>query len=331
MSSEGDLLRLALEETRRELLAAQSRADHAEAKLSATLADAALPTKFSIYASLFDALIEGCQIIAYDWRYLYLNDMAARHARRDKQELIGRTMPDVYPGIEATPLFTLLERCMIERQAQNSVHEFKYPDGERAWFELRVQPIPEGILALTHDITERKRSEESLRDSEERFRLLVDQVEDYAIYMLDAQGNVASWNQGAEKLKGYAADAIIGRHFSIFFTPEDRDAQKPALLLERARRDRHTEDDGWRVRQDGSRFWASAVITALYNDGRTLIGFTKIIRDQTERRLAEAALREQQEWLAISMDASDLGTWRHDIRAGVIHLDERAAALWLFE
>lgn len=127
--------------------------------------------------------------------------------------------------------------------------------------------------------------------SPEVFRLLVDSVADYAIFLLDPEGNITSWNSGAERLKQYKAEEIIGKHFSDFYTQRDLEAGKPAHELRVARETGRFEDEGWRVRKDGSRFWANVVITRLRDEHGNLIGFGKIIRDITERRAAELRFR----------------------------------------
>jgi PAS domain S-box-containing protein len=130
-----------------------------------------------------------------------------------------------------------------------------------------------------------------LADSERRYQLLVDGVKDYAIVMLTPDGRVASWNSGAERIEGYRAEEIVGQSFSVFFQAEDRNENKPAQLLERATEEGHVEDQGWRVRKDGSRFWADVVITALRDSAGRLQGFSKVLRDVTERKRAEEGLR----------------------------------------
>ncbi|HMJ15299.1 MAG TPA: PAS domain S-box protein, partial [Polyangiaceae bacterium] len=122
------------------------------------------------------------------------------------------------------------------------------------------------------------------------FRLLVESVKDYAIFVLDPVGRVATWNAGAERIKGYSADEIIGKHFSIFYPPEEVAAGKCSFELETATRDGRFEEEGWRVRQDGSRFWANVTITAL-RQADVLIGFAKVTRDLTERKYAEEEAR----------------------------------------
>ncbi len=126
-------------------------------------------------------------------------------------------------------------------------------------------------------------SSHALLDSEERFRLLVDAVVDYAIYMLDLDGNVASWNSGAQRIKGYGAEEIIGQHFSKFYTPEDLEIGLPARGLKTAAEEGRFEAEGWRVRRDGTKFWANVVIDAVKDDDGRLIGFAKVTRDLTEQ------------------------------------------------
>jgi PAS domain S-box-containing protein len=133
----------------------------------------------------------------------------------------------------------------------------------------------------------------ALRRSEERFRLLVDAVQDYAIFMLDVQGHVSSWNTGAERIKGYRVSEIIGKHFSIFYPEEDLRAGKPQRELEIAAKEGRLEDEGWRLRKDGSRFWANVIITAIRNDAGKLLGFGKVTRDFTEKIKANEALRKE--------------------------------------
>jgi PAS domain S-box-containing protein len=140
---------------------------------------------------------------------------------------------------------------------------------------------------MASDTTHRATLREQLQASEKRFRLLVESVRDYAIFMLDPEGRIVSWNLGAERIKGYRADEIVGEHFSRFYPPEDVAAGKPARGLEVAEREGRVEDEGWRVRKDGSRFWANVVITALRDAGGRLVGFAKVTRDLTERKRAE--------------------------------------------
>jgi PAS domain S-box-containing protein len=165
---------------------------------------------------------------------------------------------------------------------------------------------------LRRDIGQRNRADEALRESEERFRRLVDGVRDYAVFMLDPAGRIASWNQGAERIKGYKADEILGCHFSCFYPPEDVQNGKPEHELKTAIAEGRYEEEGWRVRKDGTRFWANVVITALTDGAGKLRGFSKVTRDITERRRAEQLLQESEDRHRKLFDNNPHPTWVFD-------------------
>ena len=184
-------------------------------------------------------------------------------------------------------------------------------DGSRFWALVVIDPIYQdgtliGFAKITRDMTEQREAQLAAMESERRFRLLVESVTDYAIYMLSPEGRVTNWNVGAERIKGYAASEIIGQHFSRFYTDEDIAAGKPEMALAIARRDGHYEAEGWRRRKDGSRFWASAVVDAIYDEGK-LIGFAKITRDLTERQDAQQRLEHSRELLFQSQKMEAVG------------------------
>jgi PAS domain S-box-containing protein len=174
-------------------------------------------------------------------------------------------------------------------------------DGSRFWANVIISALYDerhrliGFSKVTRDLSERRHHEEDLRLSEERFRALVSGVKDYAIFVLDPNGMVATWNAGAEHLKGYRADEIIGAHFSRFYLPAAIADGLPERELQVATIEGRFEDEGWRLRKDGSRFWANILITAMRDASGTLIGYSKITRDLTERRAYEQALRESEE------------------------------------
>lgn len=178
-------------------------------------------------------------------------------------------------------------------------------DGRHFWATSVVHAIrdPSGMLTgfakLTRDQTERQQAQEALRESERRFRALVDGVEDYAIFMLDPNGIVSNWNAGAERIKGYKADEIIGHHFSEFYTREDRLAGLPARMMQAALREGRTEAVGWRVRKDGGRFLANVILTPIRDTDGALMGFAKVTRDVTEREAAQKTLRDTEHQLRL--------------------------------
>ncbi|WP_245455807.1 PAS domain-containing sensor histidine kinase [Mesorhizobium sp. M7A.F.Ca.US.008.03.1.1] len=194
-------------------------------------------------------------------------------------------------------------------------------DGNRFWAHIVIDPIrdPGGKLAgfakVTRDLTEQKKAEEELRKSQEQFQRLVQGVTDYAIYMLDPQGIITSWNSGAERIKGYSADEIIGKHFSQFYTPEDRERGGPQSALETAAREGRVEREGWRIRKDGTAFWSHVVIDSIRHDNGELLGFAKITRDITERKKAQESLDQAREALFHSQKMDAIGK----LTGGVAH------------
>ncbi|HEX3354217.1 MAG TPA: sigma 54-interacting transcriptional regulator [Terriglobales bacterium] len=184
-------------------------------------------------------------------------------------------------------------------------------DGSTFPVEISLSPLQEQngivVMAAIRDVTERKQSEEALRQSQERLRSLVNEVRDYAIFMLDPTGIILSWNEGAQKIKGYTAEEITGKNFSVFYLSEDRELGKPAEGLRLAAAEGRWEEEGWRVRKDGTRFWADVVITALHDKDGKLLGFTKVTRDITEgKRAREAFLLEVTNALVSNLDVRQL-------------------------
>ncbi len=380
---------------------------------------------------VLDSLLEGCQVIGFDWTYLYINEAAATQAQRSREQLIGRNMLETFPGVERSAMFEPLRRCMVERTHHRGEYQFTYADGAAVWFELRLLPVAEGVCIFSLDVTATKRdadaherADQALRDSEARFnafmdsatmgawmrdehgrfvyvnrsweqdigctrdqalgrtafdllppeiaqsaqdddarllatgegfgftvqtpalgagvrwfqitnflvrdaagarftggvaleittqkqleeelrraeeslRLLIDGVQDYGILMLDPDGHVATWNHGARRLLGYPAEQIVGADFRCFYPQEDIASDKPAAELEAARASGRSEREGWRVRKDGTWFWANAIITPLHDPAGRHLGFAKVIRDLTEPRRMEEQLRQAQKMDAI--------------------------------
>jgi two-component system cell cycle sensor histidine kinase/response regulator CckA len=182
---------------------------------------------------------------------------------------------------------------------------YLHKDGHVLWGLANVSLVrdqhgePLLYVGQVQDVSERKRAEEELRASEQRFRLLIDGVKDYAVFLLDSSGRIASWNAGAERIYGCTAEDIIGWPFALFYTTEDIAAGKPARDLRQAEEEGRAEDEGWRVRKGGERFWASTVVSALRDDAGRVRGYAEIIRDMTERHRLEQQLQQAQKMEAV--------------------------------
>ena len=226
------------------------------------------------------------------------------------------TPEDQASGLPARALEQALEHGKFEAEGWRV-----RKDGTRFWAHVVIDPIYDehgnllGYAKITRDVTARKQAEDALRESEQRFRLLVQGVTDYAIYMLSPEGTVSNWNVGAERIKGYSQDEIVGSHFSRFYTDEDRESGRPQRALEAARREGRYEAEAWRVRKDGTRFWAHVVIDAIHDEQGRLLGFAKITRDLTEKKQAEEALEEAQRALFQSQKMESIG----QLTGGIAH------------
>lgn len=211
-------------------------------------------------------------------------------------------------------------------------HRILRPDGSEIFvltqgeFVAKEKNEPVRMLGTTQDITERKQAEETLFQSEERFRLSIEGVKDYAIFTLDPEGRVTSWNAGAEAIKGYTAAEIMGEHFSRFYTPEQKAVNLPARALEIASREGRFEHEGWRVRKNGSKFWASVIITALRDDSGRLVGFSKVVRDITRRKEAEDGLKRQSEVIRLLQEVAVAANEAASVEAAMQFVLDRLCA-----
>lgn len=228
------------------------------------------------------------------------NEGARRLKGYDEAEVIGRSFELFYPDEQLASGYPAYELEMAKRTGRFEDEGWRLRrDGSRFWASVVITALYDdlgghrGFAKVTRDLTERRKQEELLRQSEEMFRLMVESVRDYAIFMLDPEGRVASWNLGAQVTKGYTAEEIIGRHFSVFYPKEKIDIDWPKQELEMVLRDGQYEEQGWRVRKDGSLFWANVLITAIYDSEGRHRGFAKVTRNLTDRRRIDA-LEEQE-------------------------------------
>jgi PAS domain S-box-containing protein len=250
------------------------------------------------------------------------NPGARRFKGYESAEIIGQhfsrfyTEEDRRQGLPALALKAARENGRFEGEGWRV-----RKDGTRFWVNVVIDPIIDargdlvGYAKVTRDLTERKSAEDMLRKSEQQFRLLIQSVTDYAIYMLSPEGIITNWNTGAERIKGYTPQEIIGQHFSRFYGPEDVAAGLPQMGLETARREGRFEKEGWRYRKDGSKFWASVVIDAIRAPNGELIGYAKITRDMTERKQAQEQLERAREAMAQSQKMDAIG----QLTGGVAH------------
>ncbi|HWF73116.1 MAG TPA: PAS domain S-box protein [Solirubrobacteraceae bacterium] len=242
---------------------------------------------------------------------------AVLYASPGVAQIFGIELAEVYgdPGVLERMIHPDdLEAVTTRRDAMTGPSDFEFrivrPSGERRWVRTRAQPVNveagqvARVAAVVDDVTEERALHDALSASEERFRLLVSSVTDYAIIMLDPVGRVTGWNPGAERIKGYSAEEIVGRHFSVFYPPELVASGHPERELEAALAVGRYQEEGERVRKDGSRYWADVILTTVYDDGGELRGFVKVMRDVTAGRAAEGALRESEERFRILAENS---------------------------
>lgn len=237
------------------------------------------------------------------FRIVDANPTAAVTTGTTVQALLGKTMAD-FPKLSEMPIPNHWLASLRSGESQD-LGEISYGDEliKQGVYSVRVFPLSSNFLGVAfEDVTNRKLAERILRDNEERLRLLVQGVQQYAIFQLDPMGHVVSWNAGAERLKGYSSEEIIGKHFSVFYPQEDVTNDKPKNILAMAVRNGQSEDEGWRVRKDGSRFWANVAITALRDPNGNLLGFAKLTRDMSERREKEQALTKAKELLELRIE-----------------------------
>src|SRR5687768_12429578 len=250
------------------------------------------------------------------------NAGARRFKGYEAHEIIGENFARFFGSEDRAAGLPRLALETAAREGRFEAEGWRYrKDGTRFWANAVIDPIRDekgalvGFAKVTRDITERKEAEERLQASERRFRMLVQGVTDYAIYMLDTEGRVTNWNAGAEAIKGYSAAEIIGQHFSRFYPEEDRQAGEPARALRIALREGKYEREAVRIRKDGSRFWAHVVIDPIFDDTGRHVGFAKITRDVTERRAAQEELEEARVALVQAQKLQALG----ELTGGIAH------------
>lgn len=259
------------------------------------------------FRTVFDQAAIGMATLTLTGTIVRANHALGRLAGEPESALVGRRYTDLAPPADRDAIALTLARVVHGAGDADDVEHRIATGSSVRWAKSTLGTVddtdgrPLYLFAQTEDITRRRHVIEELRQSEERFRLMVESVQDYAIFMLDAGGHVATWNLGAERLKGYRAGEIIGRHFRTFYPDDVAATGHPEHELAVATRDGSYEEEGWRIRKDGTRFWANVVITALFDQERNLVGFAKVTRDMTERRRAQ----DERERAAADLAASN--------------------------
>jgi PAS domain S-box-containing protein len=262
-----------------------------------------------VLGDTLDAMLEGVQVIGPDWRYLYLNHTAAAHGQRERSALIGRTMMECYPGIDATPMFATLRRCMDERQPARIENHFIYPNGDSGWFDLSITPVPLGIVVLSIDISERKRLDEALRRSQEELAVTLDRIPD-AVIATHEDGTLSRMNQAAETLTGWRLDDIKGRplHEVITFlaqaTGEPTEDPVHAILRDGLMRD--LTNGTLLVTRDGRRFPVSSTGASLRDAEGNLRGAVLVLRNLADEYSLQRQLQQAQRMEAIGQLAGGI-------------------------
>ncbi|MBM7061923.1 PAS domain S-box protein [Pseudomonas sp. UL073] len=276
-----------------------------------------------LYRQLVDAVTDyALYMLDPTGRIISWNPGAQRFKGYTQAEILGEhfsrfyTEEDRAAGMPARSLRIAMEDGRFESEGWRV-----RKDGERFWAHVVIDPVIDpsgrhvGFAKITRDLTEKKIAQEALQRSEQQFRLLVQGVTDYAIYMLDPNGIITNWNAGAQRIKGYLPEEIIGEHFSRFYTEEDRAKGEPQRGLATALADGRFEKEGWRVRKDGTRFWANVVVDPIRDPYGNLIGFAKITRDITEAKQAQEALEQTRAALFQSQKMEALG----QLTGGIAH------------
>lgn len=272
---------------------------------------------------LIDAVVDyAIYMIDPDGIITSWNSGAKRFKGYEEAEILGEhfsrfyTADDRAAGLPQRALDTAIREGRFEGEGWRV-----RKDGTNFWSHVVIDPIIDpngqllGFAKITRDLTDRKMAEETLRRSEQQFRMLVQGVTDYAIYMLSPEGRVSNWNQGAQRIKGYLPEEIIGEHFSVFYTPEDRAAGEPQRALAIATHEGRFENRSWRVRKDGTRFLAHVVVDAIRGETGTLLGFAKITRDVTEAHKARQDLEKTREALFQAQKMQAIG----QLSGGIAH------------
>lgn len=283
------------------------------------------------YNLLFNSINEGIIILDRDGYIKWINPAASNITGYAQGDILNKPLSIIYERKDDT-IKAEYELGLAQKSGKYIAEGWKSrKDNRRFWGELTISPIYDknrstgGYCCILRDVSEKKETEIELRKSEERYRLMVEGVKDYSIFMLDQGGHIMTWNDGARSIQGYSPAEIVGKHFSIFYTAEDLDDGKPERELRIAIATGKYEEEGWRVKKNGSVFWASVVITALFNEQNKHIGFSKVVRDLTERKESVESLRQSEErYRSLVQQVTDYGIFILDEKGRIASWNEGA-------
>jgi len=263
------------------------------------------------YRNTLDQMLEGCQIIDFEWKYVYLNQTAEKQNRKPNSDLIGKRYMDIWPGIEDTIVFKKIEEVLHKRVPVHFENEFDFPDGAKGWFDLSIQPVEEGVFILSIDITERKLKEQQLYESEFRFRKLYENGP-FGMALIDAEFKFISANPAYIQILGYSERELQQMTFKQITHPDDIAKDMPKVLKLINREVSVLKTEKRYIRKDGEVIWAALTVTANYdNEGRFLYNLA-IAEDITKSKLIEEELRRSKNLLAETESIGKMGGWELD-------------------
>ena len=283
------------------------------------------------YRHILESMMEGAQIISRDWRYVYINNTAVKQSRHTKEELLGHTMMEVYPGIEKSEMFINLRRCMEERIPRRMENLFAYPDGSSGWFELSMTPVPEGAFVLSMDISERKQAETALKESEEELRLFFEAVPD-GITIADISGKIMDVNPALVTMYGYEnKNDILGRDCGDFVAERHRELARQCLI-DTIEQGAITNLEYTLVTKDGTEFPAECSTAVIRNNAAKPIGIIIVTANISARVKAQEEHRKVVEYRELDrLKTNLLSTISHELRTPLASIKGYASMLLLYD
>ena len=284
-------------------------------------------------SAIFTQAEVGLSEISIDGKFQRVNASLCRILQRSPEELLQLSVTDVTCQEDMPNTLRALNLLKSKREPVSIDKRYMRPDGTAVWANSRLSLLEVEdhhhapmILAVTADLTERKKSENALRESREYLMRVVESVKEYAIITTDEKGVISSWNPGAAGIFGYAESEVVGKPYDILFTPEDVASRVPQKEMQTAHETGQAGDERWHLRKNGQRFWVSGVTSPLFDD-HTLTGFVKVARDMTEKQLAEDAARQSEERLRVALESAGMGAWDWDLEADTVTWNERHSYL----